>query len=463
MHLPYINADANIFITHSRAAWTDEGLYTLQLRNWLNGFGFHIEETDAFLRAPLFNAYLLPFYVVLGIHLWTGRLAVILLNTILSFIILKRQRELTFTPLALITLLSGFQFFFHAHLGLAETPAILLILLGVQTYSSQTSEGKSSFTPILLLWVAAGFKLSFVFAPVLLIITQIFMWLFNRKKHDYWTALKKSFTVSVAVILIAFLLWYLPHREFIHYILSIQSEVNLNTGWTSLWLKLKSNYEWYAAHPHFKLYVVVFWLNLFLSAVLIGFRKIHLSKGFDSGVFLFMWLWMLVEIIKMSNNYLPERYLLSALACNILLLGIQINVYTSKLSLSLWLLPVLCSVVLLLRLPTYTEAYHLRTFVLNDINTYLRKTITTHQPVMGNWAASCCWEANVPLKTLARGVHNHEATLAKHHPQLVITEADEADSDKLFEQQGIQLSAVADSSIQVQVAHWPLTLYWLSR
>lgn len=462
-HLPFLMADASPLLTHSRAAWTDEGLYTLQIRNWLNGFGFQIEETDAFLRAPLFNVYLLPFYTVLGIHLWTARLAVLLLNTLLTLFLLKKAHELLFMPLALFILLSGFQFFFHAHLGLAETPAILLILLAVQSYASQRKSDKSSYTPALFLWLAAGFKLSYLFAPVLLIATQSIIWLLNRKHVIQLSALKKSIAISAMALLLMFLVWYLPHQSFIHYILSIQSEVSLHTSLSDLWLKLKSNYEWYAMHPHFKLYTLVFWLNIVLTATLIVLRKKRMGIESHSGTMLLMWLWMMVECIKMSNNYLPERYLLSAIACNIMLLGVLMQVYTTHFSIPRILLPASFGIVLWFTFPSYTHALRTRTYVLNDVNTYLRNTINSNQPVMGNWAASCCWEAKVPLKTLARGVHNHEATLEQHHPQLVITEVDEADSDKLFEQQGIHLPDVADSVMHVQVAHWPLALYWLSR
>src|SRR5688572_14675694 len=77
LHLPFFNADPDTNISFSRDAFTDEGLYTSQVRNYLLTGEFHLEESDAAVKTPLFSGLMLSLFFVTGIHLITSRILVL--------------------------------------------------------------------------------------------------------------------------------------------------------------------------------------------------------------------------------------------------------------------------------------------------------------------------------------------------------------------------------------------------
>jgi hypothetical protein len=77
LHLPFIHADPDSEVsTRSRGAWTDEGLNTVQIRNYVNHGYLSMDECDNLIKTPLFGFGLVPFYKVLGPHIWVGRVLV---------------------------------------------------------------------------------------------------------------------------------------------------------------------------------------------------------------------------------------------------------------------------------------------------------------------------------------------------------------------------------------------------
>src|SRR5947207_12380290 len=85
-HLPFLNADPHVHIAlNSVDAFTDEGLYSCQLRNFINHGYLNIKESDGLLKAPLFNIVLaLPLFVF-GTHLYIARLAILVTGIFLLY------------------------------------------------------------------------------------------------------------------------------------------------------------------------------------------------------------------------------------------------------------------------------------------------------------------------------------------------------------------------------------------
>ena len=57
---PFFLADPDINISTSRGANTDEGLYTCQIRNYINTGSLGINETDGLIKTPLLSGLLYP-------------------------------------------------------------------------------------------------------------------------------------------------------------------------------------------------------------------------------------------------------------------------------------------------------------------------------------------------------------------------------------------------------------------
>jgi hypothetical protein len=64
LQTPFILSDPDIHISGSRGVNTDEGLYTCQVRNFINHKDLTLKKTDNFVKAPLFEAILfIPFKI----------------------------------------------------------------------------------------------------------------------------------------------------------------------------------------------------------------------------------------------------------------------------------------------------------------------------------------------------------------------------------------------------------------
>src|SRR3954471_7830586 len=55
LQIPFLTADADINLGASRGPWTDEGMYTMQVRNALLTGTIDINETDGLIKEPLFS------------------------------------------------------------------------------------------------------------------------------------------------------------------------------------------------------------------------------------------------------------------------------------------------------------------------------------------------------------------------------------------------------------------------
>ena len=85
-HLPFLEADADLNISSgSRGAWTDEGLNTCQIRNFINHGHFNLLDSDNFLKTPLFSIFLFPFFKLFGISMYVARLITVLFCAYLLF------------------------------------------------------------------------------------------------------------------------------------------------------------------------------------------------------------------------------------------------------------------------------------------------------------------------------------------------------------------------------------------
>ena len=99
---------------------------------------------------------------------------------------------------------------------------------------------------------------------------------------------------------------------------------------------------------------------------------------------------------------------------------------------------------------------------MNEINDYLSATNFNNQPVLGNWAASCTWKNGAYVKPLAHG-YNEINTFENYHPRAIITETDEADTEKVLQEQGINISEHSDSSRTFKINQWTLVVYWIKQ
>ena len=87
LHFPFLNADPDINISTSMGPFTDEGLYTSNIRNLIHQGSYDFELSDVPVKSPVFPfLFYIPF-VLAGTKLIVARLTVLLLILILYFLL----------------------------------------------------------------------------------------------------------------------------------------------------------------------------------------------------------------------------------------------------------------------------------------------------------------------------------------------------------------------------------------
>ena len=131
-HLPFLNADPDSLADiNTRGAWTDEGLYTSQIRNWINHYPFSMTENTVFVRGPLYNIIQIPFFAIFGTKLIVSRL-ITLMIIMISVFMLTRIKEAKTTALMLIfTTFTQFHIYQFSHYGLSEMECICYVMLSM--------------------------------------------------------------------------------------------------------------------------------------------------------------------------------------------------------------------------------------------------------------------------------------------------------------------------------------------
>lgn len=129
----FINADPNANLSFGRGLWTDPGLYTAQLKSFVNSGDWLIDLSPCLIVTPLYSLFLLlPFLFSQSL------LMVKIFNLCLflgSIIFLQKKHRKLRPILLLFVMIFAFQFqiFEFLHVGLVETlvSAFFLVLFSV--------------------------------------------------------------------------------------------------------------------------------------------------------------------------------------------------------------------------------------------------------------------------------------------------------------------------------------------
>lgn len=457
--IPFLQADADLNLSHSRGAWTDEGLYTLQLRNWLNTGIWNLHETDAFLRAPLFNALLLPSFLVAGTGWLVARLTILLLVVVTGMVLIRLNTFKHLTLLILPALLFNPVVFHYSHLAMTEIPAtcFLLLALAVFKHSIETKKTMHLLLANALVAVAVFMKISFVYAAAILPVTTtiLFMAASGTEKNFFKKQVLISVCSLIGIALLFYAVWYLPNKTYLAKIAAIQSELKFDNNLHDLWERIKFTHNLYREDVFMGYSVYLFYVTVLLLAALLWKRK----KITEHPLLLFCLVWLALELVKFINVYLPSRYLISTAVVNMLVFFVLL--YELK-----W--PrVLQSASLLLfgiGFTMITLSYSNRTFQIKEANAYFKQTLKqNHTSAVGNWASVCCWDSKVYSRYCVKDYANQHELLLKPKVQLILTETDEGESAGAFAAIGYNLQAHSDSAVTFKIANWQVKGYWMSQ
>lgn len=464
--MPFLDADADYFLSFGRGPLTDEGLYTMQLKNFLNHGVFDMTDVDGLLKTPLFNCILFPVFLVFGSNLIITRLFLTLLVLICFYFFTKQPNNKFSNTFFLITVLLQFHIFHYTHLALSDMLGISFILLGYRAYAISMETTSKKYLLLSCAFIAASYftKLIFIYALFIIPFSTFTNFLIAEKgnRQNKFNLFKYSCFYTLVFVLSYFLVWYLPNQHFFNFVLKMQSDYSAKKDIHSLWQRFSDNLNFYRKDSYFGLNVYLLYLNICLvSIVIIINKKLHVKKLIP--LFIFTIYWLLFEMIKYTNVYLPSRYVIAGIVANLLLLSLVIqSIILSYPEFKKWIITLACA-LFLYNLFFYFQSLNRKQYQLKHINDYFSEIDFGNKPIMGNWAPSCTWSSKAYTKTLQNDYSAGKNLIKIDKPKAIITELDENESNEIFSRQGINLREHADSTRTFKVSYWTLVVYWMKQ
>lgn len=470
-HLPFLNADPDSLLSlNTRGAWTDEGLYTAQLRDFINHGIFDLYNNNGFIITPVLQIILFPFYYIFGTDIIVGRVLV-LLFTIGVLFVLSGNSQLRLPALFYLLLVAlQFHYFQFCHYSMGEIFAINMILLAIfalvkfEEYISHPKKLRWLLLAVFFSFLAYGVKIQFAYVAVLVPAAVLIKALSVPRKlknilKEYYKAFGISVLFTFTLALVYLVAWYLPHQEFYNYIMNYETSERFKTTLSGL-------IEVYRFNFRHIIWVKELWpLLLFTLLALVGLIVVKLRNFRRQPIplaLIFSLIWLLVEQHKIVMNYLPTRYFLSLIAAAGIVVSLSLGLLVKKyISTIKTVLPVVL-IIAVWNLTFLVRAGQRRTYDIQAVETYLEKSSLDRKiPVLGIWTYTLAAESKAPTIGIRHNYLNDKDPIRTYKPQLVITEFNQAESDSAWARQGIDLAAISDSVRSFKVWRYDLDFYWI--
>jgi hypothetical protein len=468
-HLPFIGADPDRNMAVGRGPFTDEGLNTSQVRNWVNQGELNLSECDNLLKTPLLGFPLALTYKIFGVSHQVSRLHVLVLVFLCLFIIgIDDKNRLLMLIFSLIALLQ-YPIFQSSHFSMAEMLSVAAILLSIHFFSRSFDEIGNSKSGIRQIIIAGAFlslsyfiKIQFIYIVPLIPIVLIICW-YTTNYHLRKMIVRQGIIIitSLIVFLVLYILaWYLPNKKAYDYMMAHQSGEFTLSGKTWEYIGFNIGY-------HFLKGSVQWFVYIFFFLMVAGILLLKRTKSMRYPVlFISSLVWFILESHKLMMVYLPTRYQVSLIASMGLLMSVVLAELFTNPAEKLKLYARSLAVMMLLIMTAingynYIDTLNNRTYAIRDANEYLARSLNKDDVILGAWAPSLTWASG--SKTLPVWNHflNYQDPIANFHPRAVIAETDEQDSEQAWSSQGIDLRALSDSTRTVKIGKWDLRIFWI--
>jgi hypothetical protein len=466
LHLPFIEADPDYNISWSRGPFSDEGLYSEQIRDYIHHNKINFRQSDALLKTPLLSLIFYIPYLLLGTHLWVGRIIVLLISIIILFYCHRKFNIPYLIPVFFLCIMMEYFIFHHTHFALAEIISSSFLLLSLCFYNSFIRENSISkkwqkiFLSITFLTMAWLTKIQFIYLTPLIPAAYGGYLIINIKKTGKQELIFMCSTVLITFLYIGiyYLGWIVPNLEFINYIRTLAAgQFTLDPYTGDL---MKYNLETIFFGKEMEIFTIAFILS-FLTGIVILFRT---SEKWFVALFIFAFICVLLESHKLTMRYLPSRYLISTYFAMGLLISLVITYLLIKLKGLKLIIPYSAIVILLyFNCIDYFKAFQNRHYVISNMNEYLSRYNFGNSPVIGQWAATCNWESGAMTIPILQNDPNYKDPITSHKPAMVISEVDEMESDYAYKNQQIDLASISDSVKKFQLSVWQIHFYWIKK
>jgi hypothetical protein len=466
-HLFFLTSDPDQLVdVHTRGAFTDEGLYSAQSRNFVHSGNFGFTENSTLVRGPLFGALQIPFFAVAGTSREVARLITLAAIMLALLLLAARPRWRWFTLILAVVAFTHFRVFQFSHYAMAEMVSIAAVVVSFLFLHSYfiNKKNKNLALAALMIFVAYGLKIQFVYLAVLLpVVVKLYdmgRWL--KKQINFQTLIRDTaiitgFTLGFA--LLYFAAWYLPNQTYYDAVMAEQTG-GIFEVWERINLTIHFNYNYYILDaPNIPL-LIFFGAALLLwiaSAFGGAFRiKNHL-------IILFGFIWTLAELHKMGMLYLPQRYLLDLYVAAGFFAAAVLYQFIEKGKVIK--IAMLSAVIIVLLFNSWynVEAYNRRSWQLQAANDYLQNFDWKDRVVAGAWAPSVTWGTAAQTMPVWAGITDAKLLQESNLPAMIVMEFDQADSELFYDQNNFDLEAHTDSMKVFNVWKYHLELRWISK
>lgn len=469
LHLPFLTADPDYYLSDSRDAFTDEGLNTSQLRNYINHGQLDFYECDNLIKTPLFNGLLFLPLKIFGTQHIVARITILLSIILLLFISMRITYLKSVVAILSITTLMQYFVFQYSHFSLSEMISTASIMVGIfllyQYIENRILYKNHLLFASVFMAIAYYAKIQFIYImPLIPIVMFVSICLKKKQPLNYKGPGIKDFATSMLWMFLLFtiylLFWYWPYHEIFNYVLNEEA----SGKYATLFLMPRT--------VAFNIINVLFssrtWsANLFFAISFItGCMLFFKSRDRHYRIlFTLVVAWLIVESHKFTMIYLPARYLVSYYFAAGLMSSIVIHqiLHLQKKS-KHWKF---AGAALLLLFVTnnfidYVSIFKNREFKISEVNKYLESGMAKpHQNLaLGPWAPSLTWECKAISKPVWYQFFNDDRLL-EQNPRIVISEPGEADSNQAYSLQNISLEHYADSSRTFSIGKWMVTVFWM--
>jgi hypothetical protein len=470
-HIPFLLSDPDTLVSlNTRGAWTDEGLHTAQLRDYINHGKLDLYNSNSFVISPVFNLLLFPFFLIFGTDILVARIVSLLFTLAVVFLLATEKKYIFPAALYAMLVLSQYHFFQFTHYAMIETFAINFILLALYTlmrFEKHEVNIRAKYLWVIaasfLIFLAYGTKVQFAYIAVVPPVA-FFLYALSEPAKEKRPFNFRFFGVSslstLAFALLYLLIWYLPHSAFYNHILTYETSHRFAESLPKIIEVYRFNFKHLIWVPELKILLIIAALSLLILIFTI-FRKP--GNRLLSLPLIFACVWLLVEQHKIAMVYLPTRYFLSYIAASGLLAALALSHVAGGIVLRRNLVFILVAAAMLWQATDNYKAYQRRTFDIKAVSNYLKQFDFGSQPVLGVWAYTLASGTKAPTIGVRYNYLNYRDPINVYKPRLVITEFNEAESGNAYSNQGIDLRAISDSMCTFKVWRYDLELYWINQ
>ena len=476
LQIPFLQADPDLYLSHSRDAHSDEGLNTIQLRNYMNYGYLDPWECDNLMKNPLFNLLLFLPFKIFGTKLLVGRLSVLAFSGAVLLFTGSHKAWRKWLMFMIPVVFLQFHIFQYMHFSLAEMMSVSCILFGMFGLVCMWDEPRLAkkivylilgLTGIMFSWYMKITFLYTVLIAALFILIYLVADIVQQKKMT-----KSQGIISLVALLYTALLsglyyrfWYIRYKAPYEYIMHNQTGGRFDFG-KYFWNIIGENLDRYFSTQYVQPAWIAFAVALPLGIVVWVMVRDKLYKR----IFLFCLLWALLEVHKIAIHHVPSRYLLSSYAAMLVLTG-TVWYGLCKLTMertgsffrTLYRLYFIGMIVLVCtHIWNYSIAFSRRTYQVHILNKYM-SAYPGNLVVIGPWAPTVTWNTTMRSLPVWKDFLNDKNIQHTYHPDVVVTEPGESDSDGAFCADGFDIVNEADSVKVTWIGKWPVHIYWMKK